>query len=376
MESAILRRDALKKTRLVIVKVGTSSITDETLTLSERKIGKLVDELAALSSRGIHFIIVTSGAIGAGMGKLNLKQRPRDVNKLQAIAAIGQHELMKCYGKHFRKKGFEVAQILLTKDDFKNRSRYLNVRNTIQKLLDMGIVPIINENDSINVDEIRFGDNDTLSAMVASNLGADALILLSSVDGLYTRDPNRKKGARKISIVKKIDSDLESLHGKSRGGGVGGIQSKINAAKIVTKSGIAVLLVDSSMRNILTRALKGDDVGTIFLPIKKIDSRLHWVLFSSAPKGCITVDEGAFKALKEKGVSLLPSGVVAVSGTFKKGDTVCLLHKKKKEFARGITNYSSDEVEQIKGCHSSKIEKILGKKGYSDIIYSGNMVLL
>ncbi|MFH1403397.1 MAG: glutamate 5-kinase [Candidatus Altiarchaeota archaeon] len=375
MAVVVDRHAILRDARLIVVKVGTSSVTDEKLLLSDRKVGKLVDELSSLMKRGYMFIIVSSGAIGAGMGELGLKARPRDVNKLQAIAAVGQNELMKIYGKHFRRHGINVGQILLTRDDFRDRMRYLNVRNTMQSLLEMGVIPIVNENDSIGVDEIRLGDNDTLSAFVASNMGAHLLVLLSSVDGVYTRDPHRRKGAVRISVVDKFGRKMDLIRGKSMGGGVGGIQSKINAARIATKSGIPVILANSSERNVVRRLLEGEELGTIFLSKSRMEGRLHWVLFSSSPKGCISVDSGAVRALTERNASLLPSGVTGVKGSFKKGDTICILDESGLEFARGITNYGSEDIELIKGMQTSDVEKALGKKSYKEIVYSGNMDL-
>ena len=363
----------LSGVKTVVVKVGTSSIT-ENLVLSDRKVGKIVDEIAGLIRDDKGVIIVSSGAIGAGISRLGLSQRPRNLNALQACAAVGQNELMKAYGKHFSRHGIGVAQLLLTRDDFRDRTRYLNIRNTIQELLKMKVVPVINENDTVAVDEIKFGDNDNLSALVASNLGSDLLINLSSMDGLHDKDPKKFKDARRISVVEDV-SKVSSITGKSNAGGVGGIDSKIQAAKIAVESGIPMAIIDSSAKDTLKKTIAGEDVGTLFIPRKRLDSRLSWMRFSSECMGAIVVDEGARKALIEKNVSLLPTGVVAVRGAFGKGDTVRITDEKDIEFARGITNYSKHEIEKIKGKHSKDIERMLGGKTYKEVVYRGNMVL-
>jgi len=370
------RTKYVSNARRVVVKVGTSSITDGDFKVSVGKIKKIVGEVVGLRKKGIEVIIVSSGAIGAGVGLLELKSRPRDINVLQATAAVGQNELMKAYGKAFAKEKIKVAQLLLTRDDFQNRMRYLNIRNTLTTLIKMGVVPIINENDSVAVDEIRFGDNDNLAALVAANLGADLLIMLSSMDGIHTWDPSRSRRAEAIRVVEKIDSKIERLSGKSRGGGVGGVASKISAAKAAVNSGVTTIVVDSAMDDILARVMKGDLVGTLFTPKKKMESREHWILYSSKSKGKIIVDAGAKKALMGKCVSLLPSGVVRVEGSFKKGDPVSIVDERGREFARGIINYSTEDARKIAGSQSRDIEKILGKKSYKEIIYCGNLVFV
>ncbi|MCX6695134.1 MAG: glutamate 5-kinase, partial [Candidatus Altiarchaeota archaeon] len=235
-------------------------------------------------------------------------------------------------------------------------------------------VPIINENDTVAVEEIKFGDNDNLSALVATNIGAGLLVLLSSMNGLHDRDPHQFKDANRITVVADI-SKIEGMHGKSNRGGVGGIDSKIQAAKVAVESGIPMAIVDSGMKDVLKKAVSGGDVGTFFIPKKRLDSRLSWMLYSSECVGAIVVDEGAKNALEERNVSLLPSGVVAVRGKFEKGDTVKITDDRDVEFARGITNYSKHEIELIKGKHSAEIEKILGGGGYKEVVYRGNMVL-
>jgi len=368
------RRKLLSKARRVVLKVGTASITDD-LHLSERKVGKIVAEVMVLRKEGRDVILVSSGAIAAGISKLGLRERPRDISMLQATAAVGQNELMRAYGKAFSSYGADVAQILLTREDFQSRNRCLRIRDTIDTLLKSGVVPIINENDSVAVEEIKFGDNDTLSAVVASNIGADLLVLLSSMDGLYTKDPGRERDAVKIGIVDRITGDISSLDGRSRMGGVGGISAKIKAGEIMMGCGIPMAIVDAGMDDVLSRLIGGEPVGTVFLPEKKMENRQQWILFSSASKGIIKVDDGAAKILARGKASLLPSGIVAVKGIFKRGDAVMISDAQGSEFARGVSNFSSDELERIMGKHTAKIQEILGRKASKEAVHHDNLVI-
>jgi len=358
-----------------VVKIGTASITDDYL-LSERKMGRIASQIAQLRREGKEVIIVSSGAIAAGIKKLHLTQRPRDINALQATAAVGQGELMKAYASEFERSGMNVAQILLTRDDFRSRARFLKIRNTIVTLLKMDAIPVINENDSIAVEEIKFGDNDTLSAIVASNIDADLLVLMSSTDGLYTKDPAREKGAQKIDVVHKITEDITALRGKSRLGGVGGISSKVSAGKMMMECGIPMAIVDSNMEDVLPRLMAGESVGTVFLPNKRLENRLQWMLYASNTKGSLTVDDGAARILAKGMVSLLPSGITRVKGTFKKGDPVTIVDATGGEIARGMVNYPSDDLTRIIGRHTSEIQTILDRKAPKEIIHHDNMVLL
>jgi glutamate 5-kinase len=364
----------LLNARRIVVKVGTASITED-LFLSDEKVSKIAEEVVRLRNSGKEVIIVSSGAIAAGIRNLGLKARPRDLNMLQAAAAIGQNELMRAYGRVFSRHGLNVAQILLTREDFNSRARYLKIRNTIETLLKVGAVPVINENDSVAVDEIKFGDNDTLSALVASNIGADLLVLMSSMDGLYTKDPARSADARRISVVDRITGEISSLQGKSRLGGVGGIEAKIKAASIMMECGIAMAIVDASMDGVLWRLLGGEPVGTVFIPDRRLDNKLQWMLFSSARRGVVAIDEGAAERLAAGKASLLPSGIKSVKGIFKAGDMVSVASKGQAEIARGISNYSSDDIERIMGLQSRDIQKALGRKAPKEVIHHDNMVL-
>ena len=378
-----------KKMRRVVVKVGTSSLTDKSYRLEPRKVEKLAREVVELKKQSKEVILVSSGAIGAGIGKLGIKQRPRDIKVLQATAAVGQSVLMSTYDRFFTKHGQTIAQLLLTHEDFFNRRRYLNLRNTLLALLKSGVVPIINENDTVAVDEIKLGDNDNLSALVASNLGADLLVILTDTEGLYTHDPRSKKEGRNkkekieiISIVEEVTPEIERLAAAGSGGktGVGGMKTKIQAAKITTRAGIPLVIANGNKADILARIVAGERVGTIFLPeedaVEKINDRKHWLRFASAVKGKVKVDEGAKTALTENRCSLLASGVVGVEGEFASGDPVSIADAGGVEFAKGISNYSSSEIDLIKGAQSKEIEQILGRKKYDAVVYRGNLVLV
>lgn len=373
-----VERDELAKAKRIVVKVGTSSLTTN-YRLDPAKVEKLTNEIVALTQRGKEVILVTSGAIGAGIGKLDLKQRPRDIKVLQATAAVGQSILMSTYEHYFAAHGQTIAQILLTHGAFFNRQRYLNLRNTLSTLLKFGVIPIVNENDTVAVDEIKLGDNDNLSALVASNLGADLLIILTDTEGLYTHNPQRDKNAHLIPVVTQITPEIEQTAGKGGKAGVGGMATKLQAAKVVMQAGIPMVIANGREERILLRIFEGERIGTLFLPEKKaMNGRRHWIGFAATPKGKIIVDEGAKRALIENGVSLLASGITGVERSFKSGDTVSIADMEGVEFARGITNYSSSEIELIKGAQSQAIKRILGSKGKecSEVVYRGDMVLV
>jgi glutamate 5-kinase len=365
----------LSKAKRIVIKIGTSTLTDERYRLDPRKVEKLIREMVELKMSGKEVIVVTSGAIGAGIDKLNLKQRPRDIKVLQATAAVGQNILMSTYDEYFSKYDQTIAQVLLTHEDFFNRQRYMNLRNTLITLLKSDVIPIINENDTVAIDEIKLGDNDNLSALVASNLGADLLIILTDIDGLYTHDPKRSKKAEFISMVTEITPELERITGR-KGVGIGGMKTKIQAAGITMKSGIPLVIANGGEENIIERIIADEPIGTIFLPKEKLSGRENWILFSSPVKGKIKIDEGAKNAIVKKGSSLLPSGIIGVENEFERGDSVSIVDSQGVEFAKGITNYSSNDIEQIKGMQSRDIEKILGHRDYNEVVYRGNLVLI
>jgi glutamate 5-kinase len=328
-----LRQEILGSARRVVIKLGTGVLTGADNRLDHDRIEQLAGQLAALRRQ---VVLVSSGAIAAGMEVLALQQRPKQLPELQACAAIGQSKLMAAYDTVFRKHGIHVAQVLLTHDDLKNRTRHLNARNTLETLLRRGVVPIINENDTVSVDEIKFGDNDRLGALTATLVDADLLIILSHVEGLL------KDGAP-VSAVAEITRDIEKLAGGSdRETSVGGMKSKIEAAKIVTRAGIPMIIASGERPDVLTDLLAGKEIGTIFLPqTSKLASRKRWIAFFQRPAGAIIVDDGAKAALCDAGKSLLAKGVVRTEGKFAAGDVVSICDRNGNEFARGLVRDGS-----------------------------------
>ena len=366
---------------LLVVKVGTTLVSSSTSAdfLDRGKMGPIVEDISDFRKRGIKVILVSSGAIGAGMAVLGLKVRPKVLPRKQAAAAIGQSKLMHFYKELFNQHGMRVAQILLTKDDLDERAKYLNARNTLSTLLEYdNIVPVINENDTVAVDEIKFGDNDMLAAVVASKMQADLLVILSNVDGLYDCDPRKSGASKLIEDVKDISDDLKTMcGGASAETSVGGMTAKLEAARIATLSGIGVVLANGMQKHILKNLFGDACKCTYFHPRQEaIQGRKRWIAFVSAPHGKIKVDAGARRALLENGSSLLPSGVIGVTGKFYRGDTISIVDEKNKEIARGLSNYSAAEVGKIKGFHTSKISELLGQKDYDEVVHRDNLVVL
>lgn len=362
----------------IVIKIGSSTLTHSTSKLDLGRIEALIRQIVDLKNQGKEIILVTSGAISAGKGKLDLQKTVDTIPEKQALAAVGQGLLMKIYEKIFSEYGSTLAQILLTKGDIAERKRYLNSRNTLFKLLDYGIIPVINENDTVAVDEIKFGDNDTLSALVATLVDADLLVILSDVEGIYTSDPRKDETAQLISQVDKITPELEEIAGGAgTDRGTGGMTTKIEAAKIATRAGVMMMIANGSQENILQKIIQGVNPGTVFLPDEQgLDSRKKWIAFNLAAQGEIAVDSGAADALLKQGTSLLPCGVTEVRGSFKAGDVVNVLNKNEEEICRGIVNYSSKEVEAIQGLQSTEIVDKLGYKDYDEVIHRDNLVCL
>lgn len=372
-------RDLLKNARRIVVKVGTSTLTYPSGRLNLKQLEKLVRQLTDLYNSGKEVLLVTSGAVGAGMGKLGLRERPRSIPERQATAAVGQGLLMQVYIKLFAEYGVTVAQILLTRDDMSDRRRYLNARNTLLMLVnDYKTIPIINENDTVATEELRlrFGDNDTLSALVAGLVGADLLVLLSDISGLYTGDPRTNKDARLVPVVKEITSEILSWAGKAgTTRGTGGMLTKLEAARIATRSGTVMVLASGEEPDILGRIISGEEVGTVFLPCNEaLLERKRWIAFAGNPQGVIKIDAGAAAALLEKKKSLLPSGVVEVEGKFSPGDLVRIIDENGREIARGLSNFPADDVRKIKGQKTSAITRILGHKSYEEVVHRNNLV--
>ncbi|MEK6718757.1 MAG: glutamate 5-kinase [candidate division NC10 bacterium] len=372
------RRDWLAHAKRVVVKVGSGVLSRGGISLHRPTMAGLASALAGLRTRGMEVILVSSGAILAGMEALGLTERPRDLPLKQATAAVGQSHLMRAYEEAFQPCGQRVAQILLTREDLRHRGRYLNARNTLFTLLRLGIVPIVNENDTVAVQEIQFGDNDTLSALVANLTEADLLVILTDTEGLFTADPRRDPSARLIPLVRPQDA-VTSFCAEEAGSaaGIGGMSSKVLAARRATTAGIPTVVASGLKEGVLEAILRGAEAGTFFVPSRsRMQSRKRWLAFASVPRGGIVVDAGARRALVSGGKSLLPSGIRTTRRSFRAGDVVSLVDPEDREFARGLANYSRDEVEKIKGLKSHEIAAVLGHKPYDEVVHRDNLVVL
>jgi glutamate 5-kinase len=372
-----LRQTYLSKTKRVVLKLGSAVLTAPD-GLNQPLIQRLVGEIGRLLSGEREFIIVSSGAIAAGCRKLGLESRPTGIPQAQAVAAAGQSTLILTYEEAFAEFGLKVAQILLTHDDLESRHRFLNARNTLLTLLQWRVVPIINENDTVVTDELKFGDNDNLAALICNLAGADLLILLTDTDGLYDQDPREHPDARLIHLVETIDAGIEKAAGKRPGTlGRGGMVSKLSAAKKAGAAGLPTLIANGLTPGILGKIFAGEEVGTLFLPQEqKLSSRQYWLAYNVTPKGAILVDYGAREALVNRNKSLLPAGILEVFGGFRKGDAVHLMDADGKPFAVGLTNYSAREITRIKGRQSQEISQTLGgPKGYDEVIHRDNLVI-
>lgn len=370
------RKALLKRTRRVVVKVGSGVLTGRD-GLSRRVIRDLTNDMCALRKKGIEVVLVSSGAISSGLKKIGLARRPDTISGKQAAAAVGQAGLIMAWEKVFERNGQKVAQILITRDDFNHRGRYLNARNTIFTLLAWKIVPIINENDTVVVEEIKFGDNDNLSAMVTSLVDAQFLVFLTDLDGLYDKDPRIHKDARLIPVVDRVSREILRFAGSIPGFlGTGGMGSKIRAAQNAALGGIPTVIANGTTPGVLRSIFRGAEVGTLFLPQDvALCSRKRWIAFTKAPKGRIVIDPGAERAILRGGKSLLPSGIKEVSGVFALGDSVVLLNQKGQELAVGMANYDARDVQKIKGLKTSEIQKALGYKHDDEVIHRDNLVL-
>lgn len=362
----------------IVIKIGTSVITTEDNRLDRNRIKGIAAQAAELLDGGVEVIIVTSGAIGAGMGILKKGVRPQSLPELQACAAVGQSRLMKLYEEFFRKKGYAAAQMLVTQEDLTDRKRYLNVKNTLWTLLKQRVVPVINENDTVSTDEIRFGDNDRLSSLVANLAEADLLVMLTSVEGLCALDREGKRGIRCISVVEKITKEIEgfAVAQKSRLG-VGGMVTKLQAAKIATSSGIPCVIANGAKKGVILKIINREKEGTFFSASRDaISAKKHWIAYTSKAQGAIRVDSGAKDALVHKQKSLLSSGVADIEGNFDVGDVVSIADEKNEEFAKGLTNFSSFELKKIKGLRTCQIREALGYKYYDEVVHRDNLVIL
>ncbi len=373
-----VRQEIITGADTVVVKVGTNVLTRADGTLAPDNIQGLADQLQRLRAAGRKVVLVSSGAIAAGMGRLGLAERPTDLRHLQACAAIGQTFLMRAYEDCLARHGIRTAQILLTAGDFDSRARYLNTRNTILTLLEWGCLPIINENDTVSVAEIKFGDNDHLAAMVTNLLRAPLLILLTVVDGLYSADPGSDPQAQLVPTVPHIDRSVLEKAGSGRSSlGSGGMRSKLRAARLVTVAGEAVIMASGTRPGTLDAIFACEAVGTLFLPHNStLPSWKRWLGYTARPLGRFVVNDGARNAIQKQGRSLLPVGIVGVVGTFGKGDVVSICDMEGVEFARGLTNYAAATAEKVRGLRTEQIRQALGQLPYEEAVHRDNLVVI
>lgn len=373
-----LRQEIATLAQNLVVKVGTQVLTTEDGQLNHERIGQLARQLHEVVKTGRKVVLVSSGAVGAGMGRLGITHRPTDLPRLQAVAAIGQSLLVEAYERALSPYGHHAAQVLLTAEDLQHRTRYLNARNTLLTLLELGAIPIINENDTVATEELQntFGDNDRLAAIVTNLIRAPLLVLLSDVDGLCNGDPS-KPGTQVIPTVERLDHSVYDLVcDKSGGRGRGGMASKLEAARLCTTAGENLIIAGGRTPDVLSKILAGETVGTLFLAQgQSLAARKRWIGFTVKPRGLLMLDSGAQEAIQRKGRSLLAIGIVNVDGQFAKGDVVGLQGLDGAEFARGLTNYGHDDLLKIKGLRTQQIATALGECPYEEVIHRDNMVL-
>jgi glutamate 5-kinase len=379
-----IRQQIAARSTTIVVKVGTRVLAHEDGTLDQNRVTAIAEQLVSLMNEKRQVVLVSSGAVGAGIGRLGLHQRPADLAHLQAVAAIGQSRLIESYNRALEGHGRHAAQILLTVDDLNDRTRYLNVRNTLLAIFEYGAMPIVNENDTVRVDELQrnVGDNDRLAAMVTNLLRAPLLVLLSDVDGLFDRHP-AEAGAKVISHIEQLDVAIEKFQGQAPAAGGtnnlsrGGMASKLEAARLAVAAGESVVIANGRQPNVLLDILRGEDIGTLFSTHgPAVASRKRWIGLTAQPNGQLLLDAGAARAVKQQGRSLLAIGIRSVDGSFQKGDIVSLCEESGEECARGLTNYGSDELRRIAGQSSDKIMAILGHCPYDEVVHRDNLVIL
>ncbi len=369
----------LSKIKNIIIKIGSSSLCDENGNIDKEKILNLIQQIAYIKRKGINITLVSSGAINAGVNVMKLDKRPATIPQKQALAAIGQATLMQIYEDLFSLYKLKCAQILLNHDDFDDRKRLMNFNNAIQAIIDYDVVPIINENDTLAVEEIKVGDNDTLASLIVPAVSSDLVVLVSDIDGLYDDNPHTNKNAKLISNVAGVTKTIENMaKDASSKVGTGGMITKIKAAKICNEFGCDLAIVNGNTPNILIDLLEGKEVGTYFdsSPVRHLSSRQHWIMYRSMPKGKVVVDDGAKDALVNKRTSLLAKGIIDVRGNFLISQIIDIVDQNENVLARGMTNYSSDEIRLIKGLNSSEIENVLHYKDYDEVIHANNLVIV
>lgn len=372
----LVRREIIDTAKTLVVKIGTNVLSQEDDTLDDSRFEALAAQVHQVRQSGRRVVLVSSGAIGAGIGLLGLEKRPDDLPHLQAAAAVGQAQLIHRYDDALKGYGYHAAQLLLTANDFRRRARYLNVRNTLRTLFEYNAIPIINENDTVSVDEIRFGDNDRLAALVTNLLESPLLVILSVIDGLYDGDP-ANPASKLIPLVKHWDESLLQLATAAKSTrGTGGMQSKLEAARAATAVGESVIIANGRTPNVLARILAGEEVGTLFLAKgESIAAWKRWIGYSLPPRGRYVLDDGARKAIAQRGRSLLAIGIVATEGDFSKGEVVSLVDKDGNEFARGLTNFGAHDARRIAGKRTDEIAQILGSLPYDEVIHCDNLVV-
>lgn len=372
-----MRKQYLKQIRRVVIKVGSRVLTDESGSLDSAVIRQLCGDLATLHSQGIQVVLVSSGAVAAGRNALGMTERPGAIPQKQAAAAVGQPRLMRLYQEGFEEHGLVTGQLLLTADDLASRQRFLNARATLETLLEAGAVPVINENDTVAVAEIKFGDNDNLSALVTNLVEANLLLILTDIEGLYTANPSIDPTASLIPLVRSITKEIERAAGGSGSSvGTGGMATKVAAARKAARYGVPTLIAPGKRPGVIQAAVSGEEIGTLFLPSDKgLNRRKHWIAYTLRPAGKLLVDIGARTALLEKGTSLLSSGIRSVEGRFERGSSVRICGPDGVEFARGLSDYGSDEIARIAGHKSSEIEELLGYRYGDAVVHRDNLVL-
>ena len=372
------RKNLIEKVKTAVVKIGSSVLTHDDGSLDESVFKEIAKQVFNLKQRGVRTIIVSSGAIASGMKKLGLSSKPVEIDVKQAISACGQTELIRSYEEAFSEFGLNVAQILLTRDGFSDRKRFLNSRKTVRRLLEMEIIPVINENDTVSFEEIMFGDNDNLAALVISLTEADLLVLLSDVEGFFDKDPAKSEDARLLSTIAEIDSRIESFAGDTFGRTTsGGMRTKIQAARSAAAFGVPTIIANGKRKDSLLSIFDGREYGTVILPTReRLRGRKHWIAYTLKPRGKLILDEGAAEAITRKGRSLLPSGIREVEGEFEIGELVSCFDSSEVEISRGLCSYGSSEVRKILGRKSSEIEDVLGYRYSDEIIHRNEMVIL
>lgn len=371
-----IRQELLKGIKKVVIKIGSAVLTGKD-GLDLQIIDQTVDEISDLMKRGYRIVLVSSGAIASGKHRLGISGPLKTLPQKQAAAAIGQGRLMRVYSNSFGGHDIYVAQVLVTMSDLVDRKRFLNIRNTLSTLLGWDVIPIINENDTVSVAEIKFGDNDNLAAMIANTIEAHLVINLTTTEGLFNCNPARSKNAKRIPLVRDITEEIEDMaSAEGTAEGTGGMKSKVLAAKRVTAYGIPYIIAQGKKKGIIKDIFAGKDVGTLFFPAQHpLNSRKYWIAYTLRSHGKLTVDDGAMNAMVDSGKSLLPSGIVEVEGNFTIGDSVNCINLQGEVFAKGLVNYSAEEIRKIMGLKSTKIQQVLGHKDYDEIIHRDNMVV-